>query len=135
MTLNMRTGVRSLLLATVIACLAGCHRAPEATRPTISSAELAQQIQNGTAPLILDVRTADEYRAGHIPGAVNIPIDELQSRLPELKISKSAEVVVHCEHGGRAAKGEAILAAAGYDHVVDLDGHMAGWRESKLPEE
>jgi rhodanese-related sulfurtransferase len=123
-----------LLLAVSLAFSAGCQRAPSA-RGTISGAELAQQIQSGHAPVILDVRTEEEYRAGHIPGARNVPIDQLAKQLPSLGIAKSDEVVVHCEMGGRAAKAEDVLAAAGYQHVVDLQGHMKGWRESGLPQE
>ena len=66
---------------------------------------------------------------------MNIPIDQLPVRLPEIGIAKSAEVVVHCERGGRAAKAEAILAGAGYAQVVDLDGPHEGWRESGFPVE
>ena len=99
------------------------------------NAALAERIKSGTAPVILDVRTPDEYRAGHIPGAINVPIDQLSARLAEIPIAKSDEVVVLCERGGRAAKGEAILSEAGYQQVRDLGGHMKGWRESGLPVE
>ena len=131
----MRTTLRAFLLAAAISGSMACQRVPEASHPAISGAELAAQIQKGSAPLVLDVRSADEYRSGHIPGALNIPLDQLPARLSELGIPKSAEVVVHCERGGRAAKAEAILTEAGYEQVVDLEGHMAGWRESKLPVE
>lgn len=120
----------------VVSLLAGlaCQRAPSA-RATISSAELAQQIQSGHAPIVLDVRSEEEFRSGHIPGARNVPIDQLEGQLATLGIAKSDEVVVHCERGARAAKAEALLDAAGYQHVVDLQGHMKGWRESGLPQE
>jgi phage shock protein E len=127
--------IRTVLVATALVCTLACQPAAQTTRPTISSAELAAQIKSGTAPLILDVRTPDEYRSGHIPGSVNIPIDQLPARLAEIRIAKADEVVVHCEVGGRAAKAEAILARAGYGQVVDLDGHMKAWRESGLPVE
>ena len=128
----MRIFVRALLLG---AALVACQPASDATGQTISNAALAERIKSGTAPVILDVRTPDEYRAGHIPGAINIPIDQLPTRLSEIPIAKSDEVVVHCERGPRAARAEAILSKDGYAHVVDLEGHMKGWRESGLPVE
>jgi phage shock protein E len=126
--------LRSVALAAAVALLLGCHPASP-TSATISGNALADEIRNGTAPLILDVRSEEEYKAGHIPGSVNIPHDQLATRLSELQVPKSAEVVVHCEGGGRAAKAEAVLAASGYTKVVDLEGHMKGWRESGLPVE
>jgi phage shock protein E len=124
----------SLALAAGFALSLSCHPA-QVTTPSISRKALADEIRDGTAPLILDVRSAAEYQSGHIPGSVNIPHDQLATRLSELGISKSAEVVVHCEGGGRASKAEAILVASGYTRVVDLEGHMKGWRESGLPVE
>jgi len=118
------------MLAAVIAC------GPAAPgRHAISNTELATKIQQGQAPLVLDVRTPEEFKSGHIPGAVNIPIDELGSRLGELRIGKGDEVVVHCEKGARAAKAEALLQQSGYADVVDLSGHMKGWRDAGLPVE
>ena len=123
-----------LALAPIAAFSAACHRSPE-KMPSVSATALADEIRSGTAPLILDVRSPAEYKSGHIPGSLNIPHDQLAARLSELGISKSDEVVVHCEVGGRAAQAEAILVASGYKRVVDLQGHMKGWRASGLPVE
>ena len=114
-----------------------CERAPETTGTDapIAAAELAARIEAGSAPLILDVRTPEEFAAGHIPGAVNIPHDQLASRLAELEAEESAEIVVHCQAGGRARSAGAVLTDAGYLRVRDLDGHMAGWRRAGLPTE
>ena len=126
----MRMTFSALVLVAALAC------GPAATnRPTISNSQLAAQIKEGHAPLVLDVRSAEEFKSGHIPGAVNIPIDELPSRLGELKVAKGDEVVVHCERGPRAAKAEALLVQSGYTDVVDLSGHMKGWRDAGLPVE
>lgn len=101
----------------------------------IAPKELAQRLQAGRAPVILDVRTPAEYAAGHIPGAINIPHTELSQRLGEIPGGKSAEVVVHCQRGGRAATAEETLAGAGYTNVRDLTGHMAAWQQDGLPVE
>jgi phage shock protein E len=132
----MSTVARLLVLPLTALALwaSACSPVPEA-RGSIPSTDLAQRIQEGTAPLVLDVRSAEEYQAGHIPGAVNIPHDELPARLAELRISTTDEIVVHCESGRRAARAEEVLVQAGYSAVRDLDGHMKAWRAAGLPTE
>lgn len=81
------------------------------------------------------MRTPEEFAAGHLPGALNIPHDQLAARLGELGIAPSAEIVVHCHSGRRAAAAEGVLRDAGYANVRDLAGHWESWRESGLPTE
>jgi len=88
---------------------------------------------SGEAPVILDVRSPEEFASGHIPGAVNIPLNELSERLVALGLSPTDEVVVHCERGGRAEAAESILRESGYTGVRDLSGHMAAWRAGGYP--
>ena len=127
--------MRSFVVAAAIGLAALACQAQTSARPTITGASLAEQIRAGRAPLVLDVRSTEEFRSGHIPGAVNIPIDELPARISELRLAKTDEVVVHCERGPRAAKAEALLVESGYANVVDLQGHMKGWRDAGLPVE
>jgi rhodanese-related sulfurtransferase len=110
----------------------GCPHPATSTTP-IAAADLAQRIRNGAAPVILDVRTPAEYSAGHIPGAINIPHNELSARLAEIPPAKSAEIVVHCQAGGRAATAESTLTQAGYTNLRDLQGHMGGWVKAGFP--
>ena len=65
----------------------------ESAGTPISAAELADRIQAGSAPLVLDVRSPKEYARTHIRGSINIPHDELATRLTELPIAKSGEIV------------------------------------------
>lgn len=107
----------------------------ESTRSPISAAQLADRIEAGSPPLVLDVRTREEFAQGHIPGAVNIPHDELATRLAELPIATSEEVVVHCQSGRRARAAEATLRASGQANVRNLTGHWQGWQAAGLPSE
>jgi rhodanese-related sulfurtransferase len=66
----------------------------------------------GERPFLLDVRTAPEYAAGHIPGAVNLPVDELRTRLAELPVDR--EIAVYCQVGQRGYLATRILRQAGY---------------------
>jgi len=117
--------------ALALGACGGAPAAPEAG--PITPGRLADRIRAGAAPLVLDVRTREEYRQGHIPGAVNIPQDELPDRLAELPIAESDEVVVHCQRGGWARRAEAALREAGYANVRDLRGHWRAWQEAGLP--
>jgi rhodanese-related sulfurtransferase len=96
----------------------------------ISTAGLAERFANNRATLVLDVRTADEFESGHIPGATNIPHTELQSRLSE--VSDAQDIVVYCEAGGRARTAIAVLSGSGYTRVMHLDGDMRAWRKDGL---
>jgi phage shock protein E len=79
-------------------------------------------VANGA--LLLDVRTTTEFAERHIPGALNIPVHELGSRLSELG-AKTRPVVVHCQSGYRSASAAQLLQRAGYD-VLDIGG-IGNW--------
>lgn len=102
---------------------------------SISATELTERIQSGSPPLVLDVRTREEFAEAHIPGAINIPHDELLTRLAELPIKKSDEVVVHCNRGWRAKQAEETLRRSGYSNVRDLAGQWQEWWAARLPTE
>lgn len=108
----------------------------QATAVDSIAANLVQQrIEAGTAPLILDVRTAAEYAEGHVPGAVNISHDELENRLSELGIELDDELIVYCRSGRRAGIAQGILVEAGYTNLRDLEGHWLGWSADGRPSE
>ena len=111
--------------------LAACASAEPAA--TITPEALAARIADGSAPLVLDVRTQAEYDAGHVPGAVLIPHDQLAQRLAELGDAKDAEIVVHCQSGRRAGMAEEVLRDAGFSRVTDLEGHWQAWQAGGYP--
>ena len=88
-----------------------------------------------TSALILDVRTADEFASGHVPGALNISHEALAGRISELRADKSRPVVVYCEKGGRAGKAASVLLDAGFSDVRHLAGDMNAWRAADRPME
>lgn len=96
---------------------------------------LHNRIVQGSAPLILDVRTQQEFSTGHVPGAKNIPLDQLQRRWREMSLSQDQELVVYCERGVRAKFAEDILTAAGFTNLLHLKGHMQAWRAAQLPQQ
>lgn len=129
----MKSITRWSLAAFALLWLLACAGSDAPPAATITPEELASRIEAGTAPLVLDVRTPQEYEAGHIPGAVLIPHDQLASRIGELAGHENDEIVVHCKSGRRAAMAEEVLRGAGFTQVEDLKGHMLAWQEGGYP--
>jgi rhodanese-related sulfurtransferase len=74
--------------------------------------------------ILLDVRTESEYGAGHIPGAINIPVD-LENRIAEL--DKSKRIIVYCQSGGRSKTASGILAQHGF-FVYNMEDGISAWK-------
>lgn len=100
---------------------------------TITRSELHQRLQEKPAPTIVDVRSAGEYAADHLPGAVHVPFYAIISGLDRLGLPKERALFIYCEHGPRAGLAGLALYLYGYREVYSLEGHMQGWRESGLP--
>jgi rhodanese-related sulfurtransferase len=88
-------------------------------------------IDMGRAPVIVDVRTSAEFRRGHVPGAINAPVQTL-TRVPAALAQAVPDepLVVYCGHGPRAMMARALLHRLGFREVTLLEGHMAGWRRA-----
>jgi len=108
-----------------------------AAEPAVSlvsqEALLARQQKADPALFVLDVRTPQEFAAGHVPGAVNIPHDQVAARL--MDVPKDKDVVIYCHSGRRAALAAETLAAKGYTRLRHLDGDMQAWEAKGLPVE
>jgi hydroxyacylglutathione hydrolase len=104
-------------------------------KQAISPVALRDQIGRGEAPVVLDVRSPGEFAAGHVPGAVNVPFTSILAASDDMRAQKSETVVVYCGHGPRAWLAGEALRWRGYERVIYLQGHMAGWRRAGLPEE
>jgi phage shock protein E len=104
---------------------------PEA--PSITATELSTRRTSGAAPVVIDVRTPEEYAAGHIPGALNIPFDQVAQRISEVEAPHG--VALYCMVGPRARKGESALLSAGYTSVLHLEGGLAAWEAAGFPME
>jgi rhodanese-related sulfurtransferase len=118
-------------LLTILGSIALAGEPQSTEAPSISAAELHDRRTSGDAPTLIDVRTPAEYAAGHIPGAINIPFDEVAERIAEVDAPHG--VALYCMIGPRARKGESALLAAGYESVFHLEGGFAAWREAGFP--
>ena len=119
----------------LMVALASCAQDSESVATSISADALVARLGAADAPTILDVRTPEEYSSGHVPGAINVPHDQIAARSGEFAAMKDREFVVYCRSGKRAGMAEADLRAAGFSRVVDLEGHMQGWEAGDFPVE
>ena len=92
-----------------------------------------QQFSDLPNKVLLDVRTPEEFAEGHVPGAVNMPYDQLASFKQTLDGFKDNNLVVYCRSGRRAAVAVQWLQEQGFEQLYHLDGDMLGWQEAKLP--
>jgi len=104
--------------------------------PRITGADLQQVIHHADDELvILDVRTPEEFAAGHIPEARNIPHDQVADKLVELAPLHAKTVVLYCRSGRRSGIAAKLLRDAGFSDVRLLEGDFPGWEAAKYPVE
>lgn len=99
---------------------------------SLTPADAVQRINREKA-VVVDVREAEEYVTGHITNAKNIPLVQLDERLPQVAKNKSVPVVLVCEKGARAVRAEAMAKKLGYEKAQALAGGMKGWRDAGMP--
>lgn len=102
--------------------------------PQVAPADLVADIDRPDAPLVVDVRSVEEFTRGHVPGAVNVPFFSY-TKLAAIGAPKDKPVVIYCELGPRAAWARWMMRVAGFADVKHLKEHMAGWRDGKFPSE
>jgi rhodanese-related sulfurtransferase len=95
----------------------------------------ATQLINRENALVLDVREPAAYAAGHILGAKNLPLGELEKRIEELDKHKKKPVIVACDTGTTSTRAVKVLKARGFENVVNLSGGFRAWLQASLPME
>jgi hydroxyacylglutathione hydrolase len=100
----------------------------ERTIAQIAATEVAPRLQTVT---VVDVRSATEWAAGHIPGAIHIPLGYLNERLGEIPTGRP--IVVQCQGGGRSSIAASVLEQAGRGDVANLSGGITAWAAAGFP--
>ena len=96
--------------------------APTVEYKKISAADAKARMDSGDEIIILDVRTQDEFNAGHIANAILVPNETIADKQPELLPDLDAEILVYCRSGNRSAQSANKLLAIGYTNVYDFGG-------------
>jgi rhodanese-related sulfurtransferase len=131
----MRSFARSLLAAAAFTFAAGSQAGdtPPTTTRIDQGALLKRIEQKDASMVILDVRTPEEFAAGHVPGAINIPYTHLPSRISEVADAADKDIVLYCTVGVRAEQGAERLRENGFQKLLHLDGDMSAWQAQKRP--
>lgn len=100
---------------------------------SITPAELNEIILSDDTPIIIDVRSETEFAEGHIPGAINIPFNQIDNVVDDVNDDKEEAVYVYCASGRRADIAASKLMNAEYTNIVHVEGDMPAWAEAGLP--
>ena len=92
--------------------------APLWAADSLSVCELKQKMQDGKAPIIIDVRDEDEYLAGHIPGAIMVPAKQMEHHLDMMEQYRKEYIVLYCQSGSRASAAATVLETVSYSHLT-----------------
>lgn len=111
--------IGAAIIAALVGGLIWLGLSRHSTSDSLTFATVSQQVQDGAK--LYDVRTAEEYAAGHFTGATNFPLQTMQAgNLPA--VTKDTKIYVYCHSGNRSGQATVILKNAGYTNVTDLHG-------------
>ncbi len=113
----------AVLVALLLIAVIGGFFMLSGLRPDVRGPEARELVAAGAR--LVDVRSPAEFAAGHLPGAVNVPLGELARRMAKLG-AKDAPIVLYCASGARSAHAKRLLAAGGFTRVRNL-GPMGAW--------
>ena len=99
------------------------------------SAPDAVQLINRQKAVVIDVSEAEEFAKTHVRGAKNVPLSQLEARLPSVVKNKALPLILVCPSGARARRALATAKKLGYEHAQTLAGGLKAWREANLPVE
>jgi rhodanese-related sulfurtransferase len=95
--------------------------------PEITVQEAEARLASAQPPRLIDVREADEWALGRLPGAELMPLSEFTDLLPERLTDQAQPLLIYCRHGGRSARATEFLLRQGYTDVTNLAGGIDAW--------
>jgi len=101
---------------------------------SLSTAQAIQLINREKA-VVIDVCEPEEFAAGHVKGAKNVPLGQLEEKLPQTVKNKAVPVILVCAKGARAQRAVGVAKKLGFDNAQALSGGLTAWREASLPVE
>jgi len=120
--------VFSVLMVIAVSLLA--LQGQETDQDSLNVRQVYQRMEQDSTLILLDVRTEPEFSGelGHLPGAILIPLDELEARKAELEKYRENPIVVICRSGNRSGKATKLLRAEGYN-AQNMTGGMRAWNK------
>ncbi len=137
MKISLSSVKLALYLVAAFVFSANLNAAPAAAQDGVKNVTAKQAkalVEKDTTVVVLDVRTPPEFEGptGRLPRAINIPVQELEKRLPELEKYKSREILVYCRSGNRSKRANEILRAKGFK-LIHLERGMLEWNAEFPP--
>ena len=142
----MKTQLTALLIAMSVCSISAQESKPAAPAATeakdgvkhVDAAGAKKVLDEAAAKkdakvVVLDIRTPEEYKEGHIAGATNIDFKAKDFADNVAKLDKTKTYVVHCQSGGRSTRSLETFKTLGFKSIVHLDGGFSGWEKAKLP--
>jgi rhodanese-related sulfurtransferase len=114
-------------LAVSLPALPQKHPSVDPAAHETNAEQLHSLLDRNGKVLVLDVRTPQEYARGHVPEAVNVPIDILARKIKQMEVSKDTPIVTMCDHGGRSSRAALELQKMGY-HATSFC-RIDSWRK------
>ena len=99
------------------------------------STNAAVQLINREKAVVIDVSEAEEFAAGHIGGAKNVPVNDMDAKLENAVKNKALPLILVCTTGARASRAAATAKKLGYSNTQVLAGGLKAWKEANLPVE
>ena len=130
MTGLLQSRLAALLLLAVFSVIA---QAADYMSPGLTPEQLLERLDGEKPLLVVDVRKPVEFGVAHIPGAINIPVAEIESRLDEFR--RDNGVLIYCINGTRTRQAEAVLLGADITNIYHLEGAFYAWIQGKHPVE
>lgn len=104
---------------------------------TIKPKKLKEEMDKGTAMIIVDLQTPDKYTHSHVPGAVNLPIENFTNEYSDVLKDQTLSVILYGEFDelGKGSQAAEILSKAGFTQVGHIEGGLHGWKNAGFPTE
>lgn len=99
----------------------------------ISASTATRLMNNHDDVLIIDIRSAADFKNGHIKGAKNIPLNEFASGINDYSEFKDKAVLIYCNSGNTATRAIKLLKKANFAQINNLEGGIAAWKEANMP--
>lgn len=116
------TLILTIIVIVILALFTACAKSKTAQYHKITAADGKKRMDENTDVIMVDVRSQEEYEAGHIKGAILIPLDTISGTQPEQLPNLDDEILVYCRSGRRSSKASGKLANMGYTQIYDMGG-------------
>ncbi len=125
--------MRQIIAPFAMLVLAACGGASASTSTELSAVQVEQRLRAPERVALIDVRTADEFAAGHIAGARNLDVTAPNFEAALAGLPKDRPYILYCRSGRRSANAQAIMTKAGFVNVQNMSGGLVAWEAAGLP--